>query len=306
MSHSYAQPSFPAEQSASQAKNSQACGYNTRSPAVKRLLREAKELREDDSDDYCAEPLEDNIFEWHFVIRGPMDSEYEGGRYHGRILLPPEYPFKPPNIMLTTPNGRFVPNKKICLSITGYHPEYWLPAWGIRTVILALIGFMTTKANGAIGGDDSYSPEDRKLLAKRSRYDKCKICNVPNIELLPDRTRNDKAPARETLDREKIVMYYEDAFKAMSNNNTITDVASSEETSGQSAEETPDQLAEATPDQVVEETPDQVVEETTDQLLEETPMPANTSHKPRDIVFIDILIGIVLAIVMTLIVKKFM
>jgi hypothetical protein len=26
--------------------------------AVKRLLREAKELREDDSEDYCAEPLE--------------------------------------------------------------------------------------------------------------------------------------------------------------------------------------------------------------------------------------------------------
>jgi len=60
----------------------------------------------------------------------------------------------------------------------------------------------------------------------RSRHDKCKICNVPNIELLPDRTRTDKAPARETLDREKIVMYYEDVFKAMSNNNPTTDLAS--------------------------------------------------------------------------------
>ncbi|CAG8495328.1 1957_t:CDS:2 [Paraglomus brasilianum] len=278
MSRSYVEPPFPVEQSASQAKNSQICGYNTRSPAVKRLLREAKELREDDSDDYCAEPLEDNIFEWHFVIRGPMDSEYEGGRQ---------------------PNGRFVPNKKICLSITGYHPEYWLPAWGIRTVILALIGFMTTKANGAIGGDDSYSPEDRKILAKRSRNDTCKICKVPNIVLLPDRTRTDKAPARETLG-EKIVMYYEDVFKEMPNNNTTTDLASSEETSGQSAE-MPGQLTEKTPNQLVEETPDQLVEETSDRLV-----PNTMSHKPRDIVFIDILIGIVLAIVITLIVKKFM
>nr|CAG8434080.1 15159_t:CDS:2 [Entrophospora candida]CAG8439415.1 9651_t:CDS:2 [Entrophospora candida] len=27
------------------------------------------------------------------------------------------------------PNGRFELDKKICLSITGYYPEYWLPAW---------------------------------------------------------------------------------------------------------------------------------------------------------------------------------
>lgn len=45
---------------------------------------------------------QDNIFEWHFAIRGPSDSEFEGGIYHGRIQLPPEYPFKPPAFMLLT------------------------------------------------------------------------------------------------------------------------------------------------------------------------------------------------------------
>lgn len=29
---------------------------------------------------------------------GPLDSEYEGGLYHGVIFLPDEYPMKPPNI----------------------------------------------------------------------------------------------------------------------------------------------------------------------------------------------------------------
>ncbi|CAJ0754545.1 15745_t:CDS:2 [Entrophospora sp. SA101] len=104
--------------------------YNMRSPAVKRLLKEARELQQDTCSDYTAQPLENNLFEWHFVIRGPDSTEFEGGRYHGRILLPSEYPFKPPNLMLMTQNGRFELNKKICLSITGYHPEYWLPAWG--------------------------------------------------------------------------------------------------------------------------------------------------------------------------------
>ena len=45
---------------------------------------------------------QDNLFEWHFTVRGPPDSDFAGGRYHGRITLPPEYPMKPPSIMLLT------------------------------------------------------------------------------------------------------------------------------------------------------------------------------------------------------------
>jgi len=48
----------------------------------------------------CA--LKDNLFEWHFTIRGPADSEFDGGIYHGRIILPPEYPMKPPSIIILT------------------------------------------------------------------------------------------------------------------------------------------------------------------------------------------------------------
>lgn len=72
------------------------------------------------------------MFEWHFTIRGPSDTVYENGVYHGRIILPPEYPMKPPSLILLTPNGRFETNKKICLSISGYHPETWLPSWSSK------------------------------------------------------------------------------------------------------------------------------------------------------------------------------
>lgn len=47
-------------------------------------------------------PLQDNLFEWHFSVRGPPDSDFDGGVYHGRIVLPPEYPMKPPSIILLT------------------------------------------------------------------------------------------------------------------------------------------------------------------------------------------------------------
>ena len=51
---------------------------------------------------------QDNLFEWHFTIRGPPDTAFEGGVYHGRILLPSQYPFKPPNIMFLTVRARHI------------------------------------------------------------------------------------------------------------------------------------------------------------------------------------------------------
>lgn len=58
--------------------------------------------------------LQDNIFEWHYTLRGPSGTEFANGLYHGRIQLPAEYPFRPPNMMVMTPNGRWELNKKVC------------------------------------------------------------------------------------------------------------------------------------------------------------------------------------------------
>ena len=107
------------------------------------------------------------MFEWHFTIRGAEGTEFEGGVYHGRILLPPEYPFKPPNIVFLTPSGRFEVGTKICLSFSAYHPELWQPAWGVRLILEALISFLPTPGDGAIGALD-WTKEERKRLAKKS------------------------------------------------------------------------------------------------------------------------------------------
>ncbi|KAK3809305.1 MAG: UBC-like protein [Benniella sp.] len=159
--------------------------YNKKSSAVKRIMQEARELVLDPSTDFAAGPLESDIFEWHFTIRGPEETDFEGGLYHGRILLPNNYPFAPPSLMFLTPNGRFELNKKVCLSITGYHPEYWQPAWGIRTVLVAVRGFLPTESKGAIGGLDT-SVEARKALAIRSKTWVCSTCCEANITILPD------------------------------------------------------------------------------------------------------------------------
>nr|DAD27126.1 TPA_asm: hypothetical protein HUJ06_028594 [Nelumbo nucifera] len=109
-------------------------------------------------------PLKENIFEWQFAIRGPRDTEFEGGIYHGWIQLPAEYPFQPPTFMFT-PDGRFETQTKICLSISNDHPEHWQPSWSMRTALVALIAFMPTNPDGGL----DYKKEERRALAIKSR-----------------------------------------------------------------------------------------------------------------------------------------
>lgn len=155
----------------------------SKSPSLRRIQADIRELALDPSDQYFAAPLESDMFEWHFTIRGAEGTDFEGGIYHGRILLPAEYPFKPPHIMFLTPSGRFETNTKICLSFSAYHPELWQPAWGIRLILEALVSFLPTPGDGAIGALD-WSPAERKRLAKESQRFSCPQCG-PITTLLP-------------------------------------------------------------------------------------------------------------------------
>lgn len=98
--------------------------------------------------------------------------------------------------------------KKICLSVSAHHPEHWQPAWGIRTIITALIAFFPTKvcksgalnmpkatitltpvcpipqAEGALAGLD-YTDAERRNLASASRGWQCARCKLCMSEVLP-------------------------------------------------------------------------------------------------------------------------
>jgi ubiquitin-conjugating enzyme E2 J1 len=156
----------------------------SKSPSLRRIQADIRELALSPSDRYHAAPLESDMFEWHFTIRGSDGTDFEHGIYHGRILLPPEYPFKPPHIIFLTKSGRFEINTKICLSFSAFHPELWQPAWGIRLILEALIAFLPTPADGALGSLDWTSAE-RKALAKESQRFFCPTCNCHVRDLLP-------------------------------------------------------------------------------------------------------------------------
>ena len=160
--------------------------YNDCSPTIRRIRAEFRAMQKDAESLFRAEPLPDNIFEWHFSFRGPPSSVYEGGIYHGKILLPLEYPYKPPTIIMLSPTGRWEEGKKICLSATGFHPELWQPSWTIKTLLMAIIGFMETPGDGAIGAVEM-SDEQRRTIATQSRTWKCSVCGMDHSDasLLP-------------------------------------------------------------------------------------------------------------------------
>ncbi|PIL23797.1 hypothetical protein GSI_13548 [Ganoderma sinense ZZ0214-1] len=226
-------------------------GFNKNNSAVKRIMQEARELANDPCTDYAAAPLEDDIFEWHCTLRGSPGTEFEGGLYHFRILLPAEYPFRPPAIMMLTPNGRFELNTKICISFTNYHEELWQPAWGVRTAIIGLQGFFPLKGTAAVGvGALEYPTAERKRLAALSREWTCPRCNATNLEHLPDPLPSDgsasSSSSSETSSAETSTSSPSPAPASESSDNVViaveapVEAQSTREENGQSqAQETP-------------------------------------------------------------------
>ena len=85
-------------------------------------------------------------FELHFILfninGGDPYKDGYCGFYHGKLILPETYPFKPPTIMMMTPSGRFQTNTPISTSFSNFDPDNWNPALGIYNTLECLIEFM--------------------------------------------------------------------------------------------------------------------------------------------------------------------
>ena len=84
---------------------------------MKRLAKELQDIKNDPPAYISAGPLDDNLFEWEALLIGPKDTPYEDGCFVLEILIPHDYPIKPPNVIFKTkifhPNINH--NGNICL-----------------------------------------------------------------------------------------------------------------------------------------------------------------------------------------------
>jgi ubiquitin-conjugating enzyme E2 J2 len=134
--------------------------------SILRLQKEYKALLKSPVENIDAVPMFDNILEWHYVLQGPKGSPFEGGFYHGKLVFPPEYPYKAPSIFMLTPNGRFCPNTRLCFSMSDFHPETWNPLWSVSSILSGLLSFMLE--NELTYGSMQSTIEDKVRYAKMS------------------------------------------------------------------------------------------------------------------------------------------
>jgi ubiquitin-protein ligase len=145
----------------------------------KRLMGDMRQLRKDPLVYIDTHPDPNNALIWHFLIKGPSDSDYAGGYYIGRMELAKEYPLKPPNFYMCTPNGRFTINKQICLSNSGFHTDEWKEAWTIRSILDGLLSIMLEEDDAHSISHIKMTKQDRKTMAQNSiAYN---IANYPII-----------------------------------------------------------------------------------------------------------------------------
>ncbi|KAF3774569.1 Ubiquitin-conjugating enzyme E2 34 [Nymphaea thermarum] len=139
---------------------------------VKRLQKEYRALCKEPVPHILARPNPNDILEWHYVLEGSEGTPFAGGIYYGKVKFPSDYPFKPPGISMITPNGRFATQKRICMSMSDFHPETWNPMWSVSSILTGLLSFMMD--NSPTTGSVSTTVAEKQRLARASLAFNCK------------------------------------------------------------------------------------------------------------------------------------
>ena len=119
-----------------------------------RIQKEYEALIKNPIENVIFEMSESNINEWTFVIFGPNDSVYKDGVYNGKLIIPKEYPHRPPEVKFIS--KLFHPNVyddgKLCMSILhegediyGYEhiSERWNPSHSVNSILMSFTSILT-------------------------------------------------------------------------------------------------------------------------------------------------------------------
>lgn len=110
--------------------------------ALKRIMKELKDLGMDPPANCSAGPVGDDMFNWQGTVMGPAGTPYEGGVFFLDVTFPTNYPFKPPKVRFTTPvyHPNINSNGAICLDVL---KDQWCPALTLSKLLLSISSLLT-------------------------------------------------------------------------------------------------------------------------------------------------------------------
>merc|ERR1712054_207343 len=119
-------------------------GSSINSASTKRLLKELKEIASGGDGIWAHSgegvhvfPAPDNLQFWRALIEGPQGSPFEGGVFALNVIVPDDYPFRPPCITFETPiyHCNVSDSGKICLNILH---DAWNPSLSVPKCLEAI------------------------------------------------------------------------------------------------------------------------------------------------------------------------
>jgi len=111
--------------------------------ALNRATKDLRLIQSNPNSDFTATPINDDLFHWKGTVHGPAGTPYEGGIFYLNIVIPFDYPLKPPQVNFITkiyhPN---VGSKgEICLDIL---KKKWNPIENISNVLQSIFFLLST------------------------------------------------------------------------------------------------------------------------------------------------------------------
>eukprot|EP01119_Soliformovum_irregulare_P013021 TRINITY_DN3432_c0_g1_i1.p1 TRINITY_DN3432_c0_g1~~TRINITY_DN3432_c0_g1_i1.p1 ORF type:complete len:1126 (+),score=389.91 TRINITY_DN3432_c0_g1_i1:135-3512(+) len=159
--------------------------------AIKSLMSDLKQIRDDPLPLVSAQPLHDDMFTWHANLVGPENTPYAQGIFHIQLNFPKNYPNAGPSatILCDLPHPH-VHNGKICLDLLSDFRSYfedptltekhdksvgWSSAYSVQTILLQLQAFLLQLDDEDEVTVEKYLPKIPKAVENSKNF-KCSHC----------------------------------------------------------------------------------------------------------------------------------
>ncbi len=118
--------------------------------AIKRLTKEFNDIKNNPLDYFSITYDTEDLSVWYIKIYN-LDGPYTGGEYILKLDFPENYPFRAPNFVMLTPNGKFEINCELCFSNSSYHQDEWSSLWNLNSLIVGFISMFNDNRTSGVG-----------------------------------------------------------------------------------------------------------------------------------------------------------